>query len=284
MQDNILLKDISRTILTDERNSILRLTEYYQKKYPSIREFLVRDIALFTLYKYMMQEDELANMDRHDLAINRRFDDRFFKERGICYMDLSMEMARFPFLKRTSILTSESDCYMDRYLLPICTENGDVLTHMGYDRTRDRGKYEIPRLPWISQVNLLGNLESLTMYDGMDIYICEGMFDAYRCNERLNSKAIATLGVTGSKVNRAIWDKLKRKGHRLIYVQDHNDAGLVGKSNYKWDDFLSYPQEFTDYDDYWKSLLESEFENKELQHDKILEFVDNLGNKLEQNI
>lgn len=248
-----------------------QLMEPYQEKYPNIKEeHIIRDIAIFTEFKKICKADPQSKQDAMNLEIARRFTEGFLVERGVTYFDLLHNLKDYEFLKHSSILTSTSDAYSERYLLPICTINGDVVTHMGYDRTNPRGKYEVPRLPWIHQLRLLGNLESLGMYDGNEIYITEGMFDSYRVNEALGKKSIATLGARKSKTNRTVYDYLKRKGHRLIYVPDHNPAGIQAIQNYNWSDVYSYPYEHSDFDGMIYSQREDEFKNKEFI--KNLEF------------
>ena len=245
----------------------------YQIKYPNIKEEnVLRDIAIFTKYKEMCKKNPISIQDAKNLEISRRFKEGFLLERGVTYFDLLHDLKNYEMLKYSSILTSSSDAYSGRYLLPICTINGDVISHMGYDRTNPRGKYEVPRLSWIHQLRLLGNLESLGMYDGKEIYITEGFFDAYRINEVLGKKSIATLGARKSKSNRSIYDYLKRKGHRLIYVPDHNPAGIQAISNYDWDEVLTYPYEHSDYDRMIFDEREEEFKDKEFIREHELKF------------
>ena len=239
------------------------LVSRYRDKYKNIdKEYIIKDIAIFTEYKKFCQTNPLSVQDAKNLEIVRRFDEGFLVDKGVTYFELFENINDYEYLRHSSILTCTSDLYKGRYLLPICTINGDVLSHMGYDKYNPRGKYEISRVEWIYQKRMVGNLESLKQYDGRDIYVGEGFFDAYRINETLKQKSIATLGSSKSFIDNVLFDTLKRKGHRLIYVPDHNEAGLNAINNFKWDDIYSYPSEYGDFDKMIFESREDEFKDK----------------------
>lgn len=250
-------------------------TEAYKSKYPNIdREYVLKDIALFTEYRDFCKTDRQSIQDAHNLEIFRRFDKDFLSNRGVTYFDIFEDIDRFPLLRHTSVITCSSDLYRGRYLLPICTINGDVMSHMGYDKFNPRGKYEVSRVEWIHQKRMLGNLESLSMYDGNEIFIVEGFFDAYRINESMGKKSIATLGSRKSKTDAVMFDILKRKGHKLVYVPDHNDAGMNAIKNYKWDDIYAYPYEYGDLDSMYYEQREDEFKHVEYETNESLNSVE----------
>ena len=250
-ENNFKVNDI---LNIDELEKPHILSSEVRNKFPSITHSqALKDIELFTKVIEYILNDELAEKDAHDFEDFRAFRRDFLRERGIFYSEGISTMNRFPVLRNSSMPTTV-DVWDNRYMIPIKLPDGSVFTWMGWTNDPNRPKYQIPYLPWIKQGDMLGNLESLYMYEGRDIYVCEGYMDAARINESLEKKSVANLGSNLYKVPRISLKYLKDKGHRLIYVPDLDETGMgkVVESDL-WDDIVCFDGE-KDVDKFFRVL------------------------------
>ena len=201
--------------------------EMYEK-YPFINnKDILYDIQQYTKANKEVLESDLAKADAADLEWKRGFKAGTLQSRGVFYSDGALALSYFPSLKGTSSILNIS--FIERYQLPIKLPNGDVFTYMGYQPDVVENKYAFPRpvgdVDWARQSRVLGNLDSLGLYDGNEIYVVEGMMDAYRINEVFKKKSVATLAYKGmsNKINMLMG--LKKRGHRLIAVPDTDITG-----------------------------------------------------------
>ena len=98
-------------------------------------------------------------------------------------------------------------------------------------------KYQIVSNLWVQQICLIGNLESLSEYDGCCVYVVEGYFDAKRINDQWQKKSVALLSSILSREKLMILQQIKKQGHCLIYIPDKDEAGMNDKliNNNIWD-------------------------------------------------
>ncbi len=206
-----------------------------------------------------------------------------FKERGMFFSDSLIELLdRFPYLRDSSAVDIRIDynVFDQRYIYYITLPSGDVYTVMGYsylsNTDRNIPKYQEGGFQWAVQSEMVGNLESLSMYDGGDIYVCEGYFDALCINTEWGKKSIANLGSTVSKVKRKIYNKLKDMGHMLILVRDMDIAGQKLANDPIWDRVYSIPMKnCKDVDDYRREFyLDKLFKTEEEKNTYIDKGID----------
>ena len=201
----------------------------YKDKYPFIKnDTLLYDIQQYTKTVELAKTSEIAIKDTIELANYRVMDKDTLIGRGIFYSEGPLVLQLFNTLKGTTILYHT--LATERYLLPIKLINGDVFQFIGYDPEESFGKYQFPEndwdtIDWFHSSTLVGNLDSINLYEGTDLYVVEGMMDAYRVNEVFKAKSIALLGIKGKKTKARILNRLKDKGLRLIAVPDADEAG-----------------------------------------------------------
>ena len=112
------------------------------------------------------------------------------------------------------------------------------------------------------QGTLIGNLESLREYNSL--LVCEGFFDAYRCNVEFELPSIALLGSVIGETKRKILKKFKSLGYKLVYIPDIDKKGSEIKllKDPIWDKVLNftkyvnpelsiYKHEWIDIDDFF---------------------------------
>lgn len=220
--------------------------------------FLSKDKELFTQFKQEIITDKLF-LDSEKLASIRKFPKDAFYNRGIFYSPTAIDLLNsYPYLKDTSIPYCNNSLYMDRYIYPICNTKGEVLLHMGYNPTplgEYMNKYEISNSIGVNQRNVIANMESIGMYDGNEIYVTEGYFDAVAVNLLWNKKAIALLGSYHMNIpKRTILSRLKKEGYKLILIPDLDEAGSNLISSNLWDDIYLIPEkDVKDFNEYYIS-------------------------------
>ena len=246
-------------ILGDYKPNTVNIRKNISKEYENLMykdndhlRFIASDVELFTKLKEDVTKSDDTENDIWALENLRIFSKDFLKSRGFLYCkDVITLMNKFPYLKDSSVLQNFNDVYEDRYVYPICLPSGKVFTHMGYNVERllhslnkvDKNSnyvvsgidVEISKLPskyqivshlWVNQMNLIGNMESLGIYDGDIVYCVEGYFDALRINDEFGKKSIAILGSKLTSEKRTILYQLKRNGCTLVYIPDEDEAGL----------------------------------------------------------
>lgn len=210
-----------------------KISEPFIKEYRGTEKFIIKNTEIFTIIRDQMVQTGFNTADAAELEDYRMFPRGFMQKRGVFYCpNVSDLIPHYEILKHSDIYQITNDTYEERYMLPICLPNGHVFTHMGYCPPvvdNNAFKYILGNVEWIDQGNLLGHLESLRMYPGKTIYVCEGMMDAYRLSDIFNAPAIALLGANLSKTKRALLSMLKADGYTLIYVPDEDQAGLNKK-------------------------------------------------------
>lgn len=267
------------------------LDEQYRYLIYSAHKFLptiVNDVEQYTKLKYDVAFSTDESLDVWALENIRVFSKNFFKNKGIFYCENIPEILnKFTYLRNTTMLSVQDGTFNDRYIYPICLPTGKVFTHMGYsvDSLLDKmellykyefanfnnnlpPKYQIPLLQWVNQNNIVANLESLSMYDGHNVFCVEGYFDALRINDEFKCKSIALLGSKLSRNKLAILHAIKRQGHRLIYVPDNDTAGLSGilKSPI-WDEIYYIPSQLNpDFDIELNNTHKSNYTNPSIFH------------------
>lgn len=203
------------------------------------------DMEVFTeLQKEYLEKDTQTIEDVKELAKFRWIKYETIKDKGIFYSDnIINSMARFPSLRKSSISSITNSSFEGRYMLPIKLISGEVFTYLGYNPYPQayETKYEIPNLKWINQSNLIGNLDSINLYNGNNIYVTEGYFDALCINSQWNKKSICIFGNRISKKQQSILYLLKQKGHKLIFVPDNDEAGERTVTYKVWDNIWKIP-------------------------------------------
>lgn len=212
------------------------------------------DKKIFTEFKdyiisknYFQASDELAEM--------RLLDKSILRKKGIFYSQSIIDICnRYPDLSKTSVPLTVGDLYTERYIYPICNTKGEVLLHMGYTPTPDayQQKYSLSNLSGGNQRNIIANFESFSEYDGNLVFVCEGYFDALALESMYHKKSIALLGSYLSTPKKAILQRLKEDGYKLVYIPDLDEAGKSIASNKLWDMVCYYPKlaDGKDFNDY----------------------------------
>lgn len=221
---NIIIDKSKLQLIYDKKeiNPIIR------QKYPFIKnEILLYDIQQQTYASKEIAKTQRGIDDAYELADYRKFNRNFIHDKEIFYSTGLDMLNEFPQLKGISSLAYES--FNERYQIPIRLPNRDIFCFLGYNPDESLGKYAYPidlqYIDWITPLNMLGNLESLEEYNGKEIYVLEGMFDAYRINEVKHKKSIATLGLRGWQNKKFMLQKLRNKGHKLISIIDTDISG-----------------------------------------------------------
>lgn len=243
---------------------------------------LTSNIVQFTRLKKEITSDDDYEAYNNYIEEIRLFPKNFLKKKGI-FLSLTKQdtIDTFPYLRNSSLYqTTTDEAYGDRYMLPICLPNGDVIIHTGYRPTTFNipgPKYETSFYSWMSQGSVLGNMESLMEFpNSKRIYVVEGMFDAYRINQVLKEPSIALLGSLMTKEKMSILNILKSKGYELILVPDQDEAGLnthLLNSNL-FSCIVKYgdPEVDKDFDFFCGSEFIKELENKHNSLNNNLEF------------
>lgn len=226
------LVDVSEFIDQDalERETF-KTSSAFVKEYHDIEPFIVKNIEINTIVKNDMISSGFNIGDSTELEDYRMFPRGFMQQRGVFYCpNIADLIPYYEILRYTDIYQITNDTYEERYMLPICLPNGHVFTHMGYCPPvvdASAFKYIMGNVPWVDQGNLIGHLESLSLYPNSKvIYVCEGMMDAYRLSDLFQSPALAILGANLTATKRGILSMLVAQGYSLIYVPDMDGAGL----------------------------------------------------------
>lgn len=298
--EDMKLKDALKSIIGDFGPSSVKVSknlfepyEQYLLNDNSLQRTITYDIEQFTRLKKEIAGADNPNNDVWALENIRVFSRDSMKSRGIFYsLDVAELASEYTYLRDTTVTSPVNDLlYQDRYIYPLCLPNGDVFCHMGYSPGNlmkqiqiDRGeriiiglndmnpfndaKYVISKCLWINQGSLLGNLESLSLYDGQVVFCVEGYFDALRINDEFKCKSVAMLNSTMTKAKLNMLYQIKRQGHYLVYVPDLDEAGMSAIVRHPiWDDIYVIPVKsiknlpVKDIDGYIKSLYLDSYYN-----------------------
>lgn len=223
--------------------------------------YRVVDKKIFTEFKeYVVSKKDFQPSD--DLAEIRNIDKSILRKKGIFYSQSIMDICnRYPDFTKTSIPLTVGDLYTDRYIYPICNTKGEVLLHMGYTPTPKtyQQKYSLSNLSGGNQRNIIANFESFSEYEGNLVFVCEGYFDALALESLYHKKSIALLGSSLSTPKKAILQRLKEDGYKLVYIPDLDEAGKSLVNSKLWDIVCYYPKldRAKDFNDYLSICIQS---------------------------
>lgn len=219
---------------------------------------LLNNVIQFTRLKEEITGDPDYEEYNNYIEEIRLFPKNFLKDRGIFLsLDKQDTIDSYPYLRDSSLYqTTTDEAYRDRYMIPICLPDGKVVIHTGYRPSSfniEGPKYETSFYDWMSQGSVIGNMESLGIYKkSRELYVVEGMFDAYRINQVLESPSVAMLGSILTKEKLTILSLLKEEGYSLILVPDQDEAGMEDRLlNHRLFDNIMYygnPDEDKDFD------------------------------------
>lgn len=210
------------------------VSEKYLNKYIGRPIRVVRDIEIYTNLSDQLINCKDAQQDGSELEFYRKLKPGTLTERGIFYSDGVETVKRYNQLKYTSFVATINDAFVGRYLLPIKFPDGDVFSYIGYDPNNEFNKYNVPKIStdrrqnWVRQGNLLGNMDSLERYKGVkEVFIAEGLFDAYQLENAFHRPALALLGSKIYRNKQALLQYIKNKYKvRYIFVPDFDASGL----------------------------------------------------------
>lgn len=263
--------DISKYFEFTSPNIKINLSEEYQEYLLHDKEYLTPIIHEMELLTYLKEEviagNRLENDDIYALENIRVFSKGSLSSRGMFYCEsIPTLYAHYDFLSDSMIYATNNDAYTDRYMYPICLPNGTVFTYMGYSYEATRNdtlhKYEIPQVKYINQRTLLGNMESLSLYEGSVVYVTEGYFDALRINDEWNKKSVCIFGSTLTTRQRNLLYLIKQQGHILVYVRDMDEAGEKICLDPIWDDTFIIPStKYKDIDEYVREQYKDAYQS-----------------------
>lgn len=218
-------------------------------KYKDLDYIINKDIEIFTEFAEHLKTD-LNNKAKINVLEDYRVLERdILVNRGVFYSESLIDVFKmFSRLKDSSLLRVDNRSFSGRYMLPIKLIDGRVYTYLGYnyDPQGSDTKYEMPNQKWINQYNLIGNLESISLYSGDIVYVTEGYFDALTLNSQWGVKSVCIFGSRLSLKQKTILNMIKGLGHVLIYIPDKDMSGQPISKDKIWDFVWNFPTQPND--------------------------------------
>ncbi len=218
-------------------------------EHKSLDHIVNNDIEIFTEFVDYLKTD-LNNKAKINILEDYRVLERnILVNRGVFYSENLIEVFQmYDKLKKSSLLRVDNRSFSGRYMLPIKLIDGRVYTYLGYNYDPQGGdtKYEMPNQKWINQYNLIGNLESISLYPGNIVYVTEGYFDAVTLNSQWGVKSVCIFGSRLSLKQKTILNMIKGLGHVLIYVPDKDISGQPISKDKIWDFVWNFPTQPND--------------------------------------
>lgn len=264
--------DVSKYFEFTTPNIKVNLSDEYKEYLLNGKSYLTpiaHEMELLTrLKEEIISGNRLEIDDIYALENIRVFSTNSFSSRGMFYCEsIPTLYSHYDFLADSMIYATSNDAYTDRYMYPICLPDGTVFTFMGYSYEATRNdtlhKYEIPQIRYINQRTLLGNMESLSLYNGNVVYVTEGYFDAIRINDEWGKKSVCIFGSNLTTRQRNLLYLIKQQGHMLVYVRDMDEAGEKISRDPVWDDVFIIPStKYKDIDEYVREQYKDVYQTK----------------------